>query len=410
MKNKILYYLGFIIALIYSGSIILSIEKYNYFDFYVFWLTGMIITGIIYLSFIPVIEASMLFLTYLIFSHYAGSVFITFPLVVTVLIFADYKAGTGIAPFAGVLWFLGANKIPPGQWNLCQYFIFVSTLITMIIYTVNHFKKVREIRKVDVISCTYSGNTGHFTEEFLKGLREAGTEVKEHFFHYCDFKCDLSGDGLVISFPVYGWKTPWHFAEYILKVLPPGKGKPAFILYTAAGGPENAGIFAYLLLTLKGYRVMGRAWGIYPMNVATFRPLTPALHRYFDGFLPWKGQLNEVFLYGYEFGKGRHTGYPFIFWPFFLVVAGCLLDNRWLNTVAYRNYVWKRRCVRCGICIKFCPVKRLHYGKDNYPVPHGTCTLCLGCINLCPHNAMHLFGWTEYGRPYKPKWPGFINR
>ncbi len=410
MRKKIFYYTGLILALIYSVCTVIAIDKYNYFDFFIFWPLGMVITAIIYMSFIPVMESSMLFLTYFVFLPHTGPVFITFPLVVTVLIFADYKAGTGFAPFAGILWFILANKIPLLQWNFCHYFIFISTLITMIIYTINQFKKVGALKKIDVISCTYSGNTGHFTEEFLKGLRESGVEVKEHFFHYADFSCELQGDGLVISFPVYGWKSPWHFTEYIFKKLPPGRGKPAFILYTSAGGPENAGLFAYLLLALKGYSVVGRAWGVYPINIATVRLLPSSVHTYLDSFLPWKGQLKEVLTYGYEFGKGIYTGYPFIFWPFFLVSAGFLLDNRWLNTVAYRAYVWKRRCVRCGLCIKFCPVKRLHRGKDNYPLSRGTCTLCLGCINTCPHNAMHLFCWTEYGRPYKPRWPEFINR
>ncbi len=410
MKKKIFYYAGLILALIYSACTVVAIEKYNYFDFFLFWLAGMVITGIIYMSFIPPVEASMLFLTYLVFLPHTGPVFITFPIVVTVLIFADYRAGTGIAPVACIIWFLAANKIPPAHWNFYQYFIVISALITMIFYTVNHFRKPVAIKKIDVISCTYSGNTGHFTEEFLKGLRESGVSVKEHFFHYADFSCELDGDGLVIAFPVYGWKTPWHFSEYILKDLPPGKGRPAFILYTSAGGPENAGIFAYLLLALKGYTVMGRAWGVYPLNVPTVRLLTSSLHRYFDSLLPWKEQLSEVFRYGYEFGSGKSTGYPFIVWPFFFVAAGLLLDNRWLNTVAYRTYVWKRRCVRCGLCIKFCPVKRLHPGKDNYPMSRGTCALCLGCINTCPHNAMQLFCWTEYGRPYKPRWPQFLNR
>ncbi|MEQ8173006.1 MAG: hypothetical protein ABRQ38_29245, partial [Candidatus Eremiobacterota bacterium] len=67
MKKKIFYYTGLIIALIYSACTVVAIDKYNYFNFFLFWLAGMVIIGIIYMSFIPPVEATMLFLTCLVF-------------------------------------------------------------------------------------------------------------------------------------------------------------------------------------------------------------------------------------------------------------------------------------------------------------------------------------------------------
>jgi len=410
-KNRLFYYFIFIISLIYGAGIIYCIETFQYFEYSLFWLTGMVLVTSVYFSFIPAIESCVLFITLWLFFPGTDKIFISFPLVSAVIIFAGHKAGLRLSPLFVILWFFLANKIPLKEWKPEEYFIFISTLITLIIYFFNNFKTLKPFKNIDVIFCTYSSNTGHYTKNFIDGLKQAGAEVKEHFFHYSeDFKCDPRGEALVISYPVYGWKTPWHFAEYIIKKLPSGRGKPAFILYTAAGGPENAGVFAYMLLTLKGYRVMGRAWGLYPLNVATFRPLPDRLHRYLDKFVPWKGQIDEVIRYGYEFGEGKVTGYPFIFWPLFMIIVGYLLDNRWVNIFLYRNYVWKRRCVKCGVCIDFCPVKRLYFDDKGYPVTKGTCTLCLGCINLCPKNAMHLMCWTEYGRPYRPRWPEFLKK
>ena len=45
---------------------------------------------------------------------------------------------------------------------------------------------------------------------------------------------------------------------------------------------------------------------------------------------------------------------------------------------------------------------------DGYPRARGACMICLGCVNLCPHNAMHMLCWTEYGQPYKPRWPELV--
>ncbi len=83
-----------------------------------------------------------------------------------------------------------------------------------------------------------------------------------------------------------GWKPPWNLVEYIIRKLPKGGGKPAFILYTYMGGAENAGFIAWLLLKLKGYRVIGRNWAAYPNNVVTLRPGPKRLWRCLDRIFP----------------------------------------------------------------------------------------------------------------------------
>ncbi|MCU0917748.1 MAG: hypothetical protein MUC88_24770, partial [Planctomycetes bacterium] len=88
-----------------------------------------------------------------------------------------------------------------------------------------------------------SGNTMHLTQSFIKGLRQAGTAATVHRFHYFqDFRAELAGDALVVAFPVYGFKPPWPFLAWLLRALPKGRGRPAFVLYSCAGGPENVGL------------------------------------------------------------------------------------------------------------------------------------------------------------------------
>ena len=210
-----------------------------------------------------------------------------------------------------------------------------------------------------------------------------------------------------MAFPVYGWKPPWPLCYYLLRKLPRGNGKPAFILYTSAGGPENAGMLTWLLLTLKGYRVLGRNWAVYPVNIPTIRLGPARLWRFFDSLIPRDREIAGVFASGKDFALGRRTGMPFILWPFPLAIAGLLLDNPPLNRALYRNHVMRKRCIRCGLCVRYCPVERLR--MENVPRARGTCSLCLGCINLCPRNAMHLWCFTEYGRQYRPRWPEFID-
>jgi ferredoxin len=246
---------------------------------------------------------------------------------------------------------------------------------------------------------------------YLLARGDAGMPAELHRFHYYeDFSPELPGDNLVVAFPVSGWKPPWPLVSYLARKLPPGRGKPAFVLYTSAGGPENAGVVAWMILTLRGYRVAGRCWATYPMNVVTFRPGTKRMWQAIDKLTPTTGSIDEAGQFGREFAKGRQTGLPFIFWPFPLFIAGFLLDNRWTNVFLYRNRSWKRRCTRCGLCVSACPSQRLHADEEGYPRAKGTCSLCMLCINICPVNAMQMLFWSEYGQPHVPRWPELVVR
>jgi len=104
---------------------------------------------------------------------------------------------------------------------------------------------------------------------------------------------------------------------------------------------------------------------------------------------------------------GNRAGHPLILWPSPFTFAGMLLDNRWIDIALYRNYVRKKRCIQCGLCVRHCPTQRLFIHKG-FPKAKGTCVLCLGCVNLCPQRAMQLAAWTEYGHAYHSRWPEFI--
>ncbi len=138
------------------------------------------------------------------------------------------------------------------------------------------------------------------------------------------------------------------------------------MLYCCAGGPENAHLLLWLILRWKGWRPVGRSWGVYPLNVATFRWGPRALWRFLDRLVPLPTDAAAVRAHGAAFGRGEPAGYPFdLALPLF--IGGILIDNKWVDTL-YRNYAWRRRCNGCGICVAFCPAQRL-YLKDGRPRP-----------------------------------------
>jgi len=381
----------------------------------IIWSGAMIPVMLLYRSWSVLLEMSMLPFIWLIaapFEPHLGPAWYLL-LVSTVTISVSHRINSRIATAGSVLFSLtlGLLLTLNRQIGIVGSVLLVTIALGLAFYglkTIRGQAAYKLPKNIDLILCSFSGNTGHYANEFIESARKSGAEVKVHRFHYYkDFNPMLEGDSLVIAFPVSGWKPPWPLTDFLINKLKTGNGKPAFILYTAAGGPENAGIIAWVLLALKGYKVIGRIWSIYPLNVPTFRLGTKKLWQLIDSVTPLRSDLIFVRHSAKEFIFGDGGGLPFIFWPTPLAVIGFLLDNKWINTIIYRTYVWRKRCTACNFCIKYCPANRF-VSVNGLPKAKGTCALCLGCVNHCPKNSMQMRLWTEYGQPYKSRWPQFI--
>jgi ferredoxin len=132
-----------------------------------------------------------------------------------------------------------------------------------------------------------------------------------------------------------------------------------------------------------------------------------ALWRFLDRLVPLRCEPATAASSGRVFASGRVGGFPYLVWPLPMFLVGVLADNKWIDTLLYRNRAWRRRSNGCTLCTLYCPARRLEM-IDGMPRARGTCTLCLGCVNFCPRNAMRPPGWTEYGQPYKPRWPDLV--
>jgi hypothetical protein len=143
---------------------------------------------------------------------------------------------------AAAAWFLITIGVP-GGYSTFGWIVLGSSAVALVMFAVGWRKLPSAPRHVDVVVNSASGNTMHFAQSFIDGVRAAGAAVTVHRFHYFrDFQARLDGDALAVAFPVYGFKPPWPFLVWLLRYLPNGRGRPAFVLYSCAIGAENAGL------------------------------------------------------------------------------------------------------------------------------------------------------------------------
>lgn len=418
LYSKINSWTFFILGIVYSIILLLfllsSSLSINLPVLLFFFAAGAFIVVPPYKSYALFLEFSTILLVWLVFTILGihEPAFLLAPLIAATLIAVSYPIAPKITSLVACLgtlcFFVVANKTPFEQFTYAHYILLCAVAVMLLIHILNVYASSGcHPRKIDILLCSYSGNTAHYTNFFIKGAKEAGAQVTVHrYHHYKGFNAQLLGDSLVIAFPVIGWKPPWPFFYYLMFQLPKGKGKPAYIIYTSAGGPENASVLVWLILSVKGYRVLGRSAAVYPVNLPTVRLGPKKMWKFFDSLYVRQITGTNQHAAGKEFAGNMHTGLPFIFWPTPLVALGILLDNKILDTI-YRNHVMRKRCNQCGICINYCPSQRLRM-INGYPKPKGTCVICCGCVNVCPTNAMHLWLFTEYGKQYIPKWKELI--
>ena len=178
---------------------------------------------------------------------------------------------------------------------------------------------------------------------------------------------------LLLAFPVHGGRLPQLVREYFVK-LPSGRRPAVCVVVYGNRAYEDALIELYDLCQSKGYDVIGAAAFVgehsYSKVMGKGRP-DPADEERARRFglavrqtLLGDGRLSErQFL-----GKGGRR--PYREYPQKLEFAPST----------------SRRCAKCLICVRNCPVGAFNNG-DPRSIDLEKCILCAACIKLCPESA-----------------------
>lgn len=66
--------------------------------------------------------------------------------------------------------------------------------------------------------------------------------------------------------------------------------------------------------------------------------------------------------------------------------------NKWLGKhTRFKIYLHNKKCIKCGKCIKNCPMNAMDKTGDGYPeIDRSICINCYRCIHHCPKKALSL--------------------
>ncbi len=207
---------------------------------------------------------------------------------------------------------------------------------------------------------------------------------------------DLSGEKRIgVVFPTYWLDAPLAVKALIPRIVFP-KDAYTFVVITCGAQTNNAIWTVRRLLKRQGVRVdychkirvpdtSALAFGRNP-NAQTWK---------FDKFAP---RLETIIA---DLSAEKHrlhfAGFDPLGW---LLNAGSLAKKSYRLTTPVVN---TDKCIGCNICVRVCPQGNISLTDNtdrsadrvqntDKPVAHigDNCTLCLGCVHFCPHQAVEV--------------------
>lgn len=243
------------------------------------------------------------------------------------------------------------------------------------------------MNKCLIVYYSLNHSTEKIAEKIGEGLRQAGLETT-----LCNIKDEpcpnpLEFDLIGIGSPVYYFQIPLNVMDCI-DSFPDLKGLKTFAFLTHGSYALDAGDILKRKLLTRNAKIQG--W-YYSYGEDYFLPYNElgCLPSYEH---PSPDELNDAQKFGLDMGsESKDTLWPEVseHAPFMYRMER-FLAGRWFVRNIYQKLfsLDKEKCIKCGICIKDCPVQNIETGKDGYPKWNKHCNMCLACEMNCPKEAI----------------------
>ncbi len=252
--------------------------------------------------------------------------------------------------------------------------------------------------KIAIAYFSGTGNTAWMVNHLAARLTELGDEVEVVSCEKAspDDARIAAAEVLGLAFPVYGSWAPHNMREF-MEQLPEGKGRPAFIVSTCAVYGGDVSWYMARWPRRRGYEPFLAATVLMPNNLIWPIPLPEQvqaiLNRAEERIAELAAMIHERRphvegnnLLGWAVGYFQRWGLSGI--------------ERWVSRLWYAD----ESCVRCGVCVRNCPVGNIELTDDG--VRFGDhCLLCMRCFHHCPRQAIQITKLTRNTKIFR-RYPG----
>jgi ferredoxin len=242
-------------------------------------------------------------------------------------------------------------------------------------------------KNIDIYCFSGTGNTYLAAKKIATTMERSGCIVSIYDLAKANPKGVSLSHVMGIGFTVAFWNT-FPVVKDFINNLPPGNGTEVFVFTTMGDSSLNtAGNFS-CVLDDKGYKVIGAQGFSMPNNFI-------AVQREEKNILKREKAYKKIELFANQLvdGSAKHYKTNMFFKVCFAITN--FITNRWKGKIfqkVVRFGLKRNECVKCGTCIKICPVKNIEHGASSYPVFNGMrCQLCMRCISYCQKHAIKSF-------------------
>ena len=245
---------------------------------------------------------------------------------------------------------------------------------------------------------TGTGNSKRVVDVINRNLSLLGHTMDEVDVTKDEIKNIDDYDGLVITYPIYGFNAPKPIIAYVKKMAKASENKKCLIMKQSGEHlfwNNASSLYLTSLLKKRNITVTNEYHYLMPYSFI-FRHsdyMAFRMNNVMEGLIPL--DLNDFFN-----DKEVHMK-RFFLDRFF---AWCLRIQWWGGRFNGRFYkVEKNKCIKCMKCINSCPSHNIEYDKEKGKFKfHGQCLMCQRCIMYCPRQAIKvgMFNSWRVDKPY----------
>ena len=240
-------------------------------------------------------------------------------------------------------------------------------------------------KSTDIYFFTGTGNTYLAAKKIAQTLEQNGCAVRLFDMAKSDpEKADLAKT-IGVFFPIACWNT-YPFVRRFINKLPKAQGTEAFVCSTMGDSSLKAAATIGDMLKNKGYSLIATKGFAMPNNLIAVQSEEKNIIKKDKAYAKMERFAADI---ANNAAKPEQTN---VFLKFCFAVTA-FITNLWeskLSQKLMRFNIIKEKCVKCGLCVKICPVKNI--SMKEYPVfDGGACQFCVRCISYCPQKAISKF-------------------